>query len=172
MLISIFSLWYVANIKREIAYDTSVNRLTTLNDQSNEWRFFANTLVLAAIYESPLDAKILYGYGKVENFIRTTKDSLIMPHNELFDSIVQFGIISVIFFSIFTLAVYHKYTDISNIEFFIPVLFYTLILWVRFLLVPSFEMIFILFILFMVGSKNKAAGSGSVEKLDTSTSIP
>ena len=151
VFISLFSVWYVANIKREILYDTSFNRLTTLNDGSNELRFFANTLVLHAIYKSPFDAKTLFGYGKVENFIKATKDSLIMPHNELFDSIVQFGIISVIFFSIFMLPVFQKYTNFANIEFFIPVLFYTLILWVRFLLVPSFEAIFILFLLYIVG---------------------
>ena len=171
VFISVFSLWYVANIKQEIVYETSIKRLTTLKDGSNELRFFANTLVLAAIYQSPLDAKILYGYGKVENYIKATKDSLIMPHNELLDSIVEIGIISVIFFSIFTLAVYHKYTNFSNIEFFIPVLFYTLILWVRFLLVPSFEMIFILFILFIAGSINKAEDSDGVGKLDTYPSI-
>jgi hypothetical protein len=154
-LISVFSIWYVAHVKYEIAYDTSVNRLTRLNDGSNALRFFSNTLVLGAIYQSPLDPKILYGYGKVENFIKATKDSLIMPHNELFDSIVQFGIISVIFFSIFTISVYQKYTNFSNIEFFIPVLLYTLILWVRFLLIPSFEMIFILFLMYMVNQKRQ-----------------
>lgn len=151
ILISIFSLWYAANIKREITYDTSIKRLTTLNDGSNELRFIANTLVLAAIYTSPFDSKTLFGYGPVENFIKATKDSLIMPHNELFDSIVQFGIISVLFFSLFSLSTYQKVVDFNNVEFFIPVLFYTLILWVRLLLVPSFEMIFILFILHLVG---------------------
>ncbi len=153
VLISAFSIWYVANVKYDIAYDTSINRLTQLNDGSNELRFFSNTLVLGTIYQSPLNPKVLYGYGKIENFIKTTKDSLIMPHNELFDSIVQFGLISVIFFSIFTISVYQKFTNFSNLEFFIPVLFYTLILWIRLLLIPSFEMIFILFLMYIVTQK-------------------
>jgi len=72
-----------------------------------------------------------------------------MPHNELFDSIVEFGIIAVLFFSIFSLPVFQKYTNFNNIEFFLPVLLYTMILWVKFVLVPSFEMIFILFLLYL-----------------------
>jgi hypothetical protein len=149
ILISIFSLWYVANVKRQISYDKSIKRLTTLNDGSNELRFLANTLVLASIYKAPFEGKTLFGYGKIENFLKATKDSLIMPHNELFDSIVQFGIISVVFFAFFSLPVYKQVTNFNNLEFFFPVLLYTLILWVRFLLVPSFEMIFILFLLYI-----------------------
>ena len=154
VLISIFSLWYISNVKKEISYDTTINRLTTLNDGSNELRFFANTLVMASIYTAPFEAKTLFGYGKVENFIKATKNSLIMPHNELFDSIVQFGIISVLFFSIFTLPVFNRFTNFNNIEFLLPVVLYTLILWVRFLLVPSFEMIFILFMLYLTKEKS------------------
>lgn len=145
--ISFFSLWYVSNIKKEIAYDTSIKRLTTLNDGSNQLRFFANTLVMASVYMHPLEAKTLFGFGKVENFIKATKDSLIMPHNELFDGVIEFGIISVIFFSLYTLSFYNKIVNFNNLEFFLPVLLYTLLLWVRFLIIPSFEMIFILFML-------------------------
>ena len=159
ILISVFSIWYVANIKATISYDKTVNRLKTLNDSSNELRFFANTLVLGSIYTAPFEAKTLFGYGKVENFIKATKDSLIMPHNELFDSIVEFGIIAVLFFSIFTLPVFQRFTNFNNIEFFLPVLLYTLILWVRFLLVPSFEMIFILFLLFLAKEDHEFAQS-------------
>ena len=147
VLISAFSVWYVANIKAKVSYDNSASRIATLNDGSNKLRFFANTLVLASIYTAPLDAKTLFGYGKVENYIKATKDSLIMPHNELFDAIVEFGIIAVFFFAIFTLPVFEKVANYNNIEFLLPVILYTLILWVRFLLVPSFEMIFILFML-------------------------
>jgi len=149
VLISIFSLWYVGNVKAKISYDKSVKRLTTLNDGSNALRFFANTLVLASVYNAPLEAKTLFGYGKVENFIKATKDSPIMPHDELFDGIVEFGIVSVIFFSVFTLSIYQKFTNYNNLEIFLPVVLYTLILWVRFLLIPSFEMIFILFMLYL-----------------------
>lgn len=157
--ISLFSLWYVANIKAEIDYDKSISRIATLNDGSNELRFLANTLVLGTIYSAPFDAKVLFGFGPVENFINATKGSLIMPHNELLDSIVEFGIITVIFFSLFSLPVFNKVTSYSNIEYLIPLLFYTLILWIRFLLVPSFEMLFILFLLNIVNERSKIKNS-------------
>jgi hypothetical protein len=154
ILISIFSLWYVVNIKAEINYDPTINRIGTLNDESNELRFLANTLVLGTIYKAPLDSKVLFGFGPVENFIHATKGSLVMPHNELFDSIVEFGIITVIFFSIFSLPIFNKVTSYGNIEYLIPILFHTLILWVRFLLIPSFEMLFILFLLYLSRESN------------------
>lgn len=157
--ISLFSLWYVANIKAEIDYDKSISRIATLNDGSNELRFIANTLVLGTIYTAPFDAKVLFGFGPVENFINATKGSLIMPHNELFDSIVEFGIISVIFFALFSLPIFNKVTSYSNIEYLIPLLFYTLILWIRFLLIPSFEMLFILFLLNIVNERGKVKDS-------------
>ena len=160
VVITFFSLWYVANVKSEIAYDASISRIATLNDGSNELRFIANTLVIGTIYATPLDVKVLFGFGPVENFINATKGSLIMPHNELFDSIVQFGIITVLFFSLFSLPVFNSVTSYANIEYLIPIVFYTLILWVRFLIVPSFEMLFILFMLNIVNEKNKLSEPG------------
>lgn len=155
IVFTLFSLWYVANVKSEIAYDTSISRIATLNDGSNELRFLANTLVLGVIYTTPFDAKVLFGFGPIENFINAPKGSQIMPHNELFDSIVQFGIITVIFFSLFSIPIFNKVTSYANIEYLISILFYTLILWVRFLLVPSFEMLFILFLLHIVHERNQ-----------------
>ncbi len=155
IILTFFSLWYVVNIKSEIAYDTSINRIATLNDGSNQFRFLANTLVIATIYTAPFNAKVLFGFGPVENFLNVTEGSLVMPHNELFDAIVEFGIITVIFFSFFSLLIFNKILSYSNIEYFIPILFHTLLLWVRFLLVPSFEMIFILFLLYIVNKNNQ-----------------
>ncbi|MEI6140223.1 MAG: hypothetical protein WCP85_13230 [Mariniphaga sp.] len=157
ILISIFSLWYVANIKSEINYDKSINRIANLNDGSNQLRFLANTLVMATIYTTPFDKKVLFGYGQDANFIATTNGSTIGPHNELYDSIIQYGIITVIFFSLFSLPVFNKITSYANIEYLIPILFYTLILWIRFLLIPSFEMLFILLLLNIANEKNKTS---------------
>ena len=156
VFITFFSLWYAANVRSKLIYDTSINRIATINDDSNKLRFIANTLVIGTIYAAPLDTKVLLGYGPVTNFIKATEGSLIMPHNELFDAIVQYGIITIIFFSLFTLPIFNKVTSYENIEYFIPILFYTLILWVRFLLVPSFEMIFILFMLNIVQEKRQS----------------
>ena len=155
ILISIFSSWYVLNIKSEIDYDKSINRIAQLNDGSNQLRFIANTLVLATIYTNPFDTKVLFGFGQYENFAAATKGSLIGPHNELFNSILQFGIITVLYFSLISLPIFNRVTSYANIEYLIPILFYTLILWVRFLLVPSFEMLFILFLLNIVNERDK-----------------
>ncbi|NEW83732.1 MAG: hypothetical protein GZ094_15385 [Mariniphaga sp.] len=163
IFITFFSLWYAANVKSKIVYDKSINRIATINDDSNKLRFIANTLVIGTIYTAPLDTKVLLGFGPVSNFIKATEGSLIMPHNELYDAIVQFGIITVIFFSLITLPVFNKVTSYENIEYFIPILFYTLILWVRFLLVPSFEMIFILFMLNIINETRRLSETNSIQ---------
>lgn len=162
IFITFFSLWYAANVKSKIVYDKSINRIATINDDSNKLRFIANTLVIGTIYNAPLDTKVLFGFGPVQNYIKATEGSLIMPHNELYDAIVQFGIITVIFFSLFTFPVFNKVTSYDNIEYFIPILFYTLILWVRFLLVPSFEMLFILFMLNIINEKRPLSETNQI----------
>ena len=162
IFITFFSLWYAANVKSKLVYDKSINRIASINDDSNKLRFIANTLVIGTIYSAPLDTKVLFGFGPVQNFIKATEGSLIMPHNELFDAIVQFGIITVIFFSLITLPAFNKVTSYDNIEYFIPILFYTLILWVRFLLVPSFEMLFILFMLNIINEKRRLSETNPI----------
>lgn len=162
IFITFFSLWYATNVRSKLVYDKSISRIASINDDSNKLRFIANTLVIGTIYSAPLDTKVLLGYGPVSNFIKATEGSLIMPHNELFDAIVQFGIITVIFFSLFTLPIFNKVTSYNNIEYFIPILFYTLILWVRFLLVPSFEMLFILFMLNIINEKSRLSETNPI----------
>jgi len=153
IFIAFFSFWYVVSVKSAIDYDTSINRIATLNDGSNKLRFLANTMAIASIYKDPLSAKTLLGSGSVENFIKESKGALIIPHNELFDAIIEFGLIMVIFFALFSFPFFDKVISYSNVEYLIPILFYTLILWVRFILVPSFEMIFILFVLNIVNQQ-------------------
>ena len=155
IVFTLFSLWYVANVKVEKSTGISISRISTLNDASNQMRFLANAVVIGTIYSAPFSDNVLFGFGKVENFVDTIKESVIMPHNELFDTIVEFGLITVVFFSLFSLPIFNKVTSYSNIEFLIPILFHTLILWVRFLFVPSFEMIFILFILYIANEKKQ-----------------
>lgn len=154
VLISLFSVWYVATVTYDVSYETGFSRLFKLNDGSNQWRFLTNTLVMAKIYLAPFDPNILFGFGPIENFLKATKGALIMPHNELYDAIVEFGLITVLLFGVFTMAIYNKFINFSNLEIVLPLLFYTLILWVRFFIIPSFEMLFILFILTIVNGKN------------------
>jgi hypothetical protein len=117
-------------------------------------RFLANAVTIGIIYASPLDDKVLFGLGSIENFTNATNKAVVMPHNEIYDAIVEYGIISVILFSILSLTIFNKVTSYTNIEYFIPILFHTLILYVRFLIVPSFEMLFILFILYIANDQN------------------
>lgn len=151
-LISLFSIWYTSNIQSDILYETGYQRLIRLNDDSNELRFNANTLVLKAIFTLSPDPKILFGYGPVENFLKAKKYPM-MPHNELFYTIVEFGLLSVIILTFFTLPAFNKLVSFENIEYFIPVLFYTLIFWVRYLLLPTPEMLFILFLLYIANKE-------------------
>ena len=153
--ISFFSLWYVANIKSGLSSNaTGSSRIVALNDDSNQIRFLINTLVIGTIYTNPLDAKVLFGFGPVENFVKSTQGAIVMPHNEMFDAIVEFGIVAAIFFALFSLPIFNKVASYDNIEYLLPILFHSLILYVRFLIVPSFEMLFILFILYLANEKS------------------
>ena len=147
VLFSIFSLWSVSYMTFKAGDYTDVQRVANLNDESNFYRFQTNNQILGAVARNPLDKNILFGIGSVEEFNRINKKEMKVPHNELFDGIVEFGLLAVLLFSLISLPLFNKVTSYANMEIFIPVLFYTLILWVRFLIVPSFEMLFILFML-------------------------
>ena len=154
VLISLLSLWYNSNMRQSISYETGMHRIIRLNDGSNQIRFRTNTLVMDGILRLPPENQALYGYGQVRNFLKA-KRTIFAPHNELFYSIVEFGLIAVIFFSLFTLSAFNKLVSHENLEYFIPLLFYTLILWVKYLLIPSPEMLFILFLLNIVNTQTK-----------------
>jgi hypothetical protein len=155
IVLSLFSLWYVANIKSEISYDTSANRIATLNDESNQMRFLANVITIGMIYANPFDEKVLFGHGAVENFTKATKGTVVLPHNEIFDTIVEYGIILVIFFSIFTMFIFNKVISYKNMEYFIPLVFTSLLLYVRYFLIPNLEMLYIIFMLNIVQQQNR-----------------
>lgn len=152
VFVSLFSLWYTSNMRSTISYETGIHRVVHLNDGSNKLRFEANSLVLNNVFKEPLNPQVLFGYGAVQNFQKVEK-SIVIPHNELFDSIVEFGLLAVIFFSLFSLSAFNRLVSFANLEYFIPILFFTLILWVRYLLVPSPEMLFILLLLNIAANK-------------------
>lgn len=154
VIISLLSFWYTSNIQSSISYETGFHRIVHLNDGSNQIRFRDNTLALDAIFTFPPETLVLFGYGPVQNFLEAKKTSH-MPHNELLDTIVEFGLLTVIFFSLFTLPAFNRLVSFANLEYFIPLLFYTLFLWVRYLLVPSLEMLFILFLLYIANKENR-----------------
>jgi len=170
VFVSILSLWYTSNIRSTISYESGIHRVVQLNDGSNQIRFRANAVVLNSLIETPTDPQLLLGYGPIENYLKAKKFQW-MPHNELLDAIAQFGLLTVIFFSLFTLPAFNRLVSFANLEYFVPILFFTLILWVRYLLVPSPEMLFILFLLSIAGKENNRLDVSQNDKVFQSSSL-
>lgn len=152
LLVCLFSVWYTSNVKSQITYESGPGRIVRINDGSNKLRFQSNSIALKSIATWPVKKESILGYGPIENFL-SAHNTRFMPHNEVIDGIVEFGLLTVIFLSLFTMKAFNKLVSFSNIEYFIPLLFYTSILWVRYLLIPSPEMLFILFLLYLSGKK-------------------
>jgi hypothetical protein len=150
--VSLFSFWYTYNIESKTVFEQGINRIVVINDDSSRDRFKNNTLALKEVFTLPPKPEALLGYGPVQNFIKATGASHML-HNELFDSIVQFGLLAVIFLAIFTLSAFNRLVSFTNVEYFVSLLFYSSILWVKYFLIPSPEMLFILFLLFIANTK-------------------
>ena len=130
-----------------------VSRLTNMVDGSNMVRFKMNADVIVSLFNG--NQALLYkGYGDMTTNTEYLDDFLLMPHNELIKGIAQFGLIVMLFFFFVSLKYYSQYINKETIVYFIPIVLYTLILWVRFTIIPSFEMIFILFILKLKSNEN------------------
>jgi len=153
IIFSLFSIWYTLNIKSDIAYETDISRVTDVNDGSNKLRFGINSKVIFSIFQK--DKNLLWGYGDIHKNKEYIDKFFLMPHMELFDILVEYGVFILFFFGIFMLYKFNHLSYYNNFEFIISLLFYTLFLWIRFLLVPSFESIFILILLYISDYKNK-----------------
>lgn len=129
------------------------SRLTNVVDGSNMVRFKMNVDIVMNLING--NESLLYrGYGDMTTNPEYLDDFLIMPHNELIKGIAQFGLVVMLFFFIVSKKYYSQYVNQKTLEYFIPIVLYTLILWVRFTIIPSFEMIFILFILKLKADEN------------------
>lgn len=129
------------------------SRLTNMVDGSNMVRFKMNADVIMSLFDG--NRALLYkGYGDMTTNPDYLDDFLLMPHNELIKGIAQFGLIVMLFFFFVSLKYYSQYINRKTMVYFIPIVLYTLILWVRFTIIPSFEMIFILFILKLKSDEN------------------
>ena len=138
----IFNVWFLLNVEKGVAYDSSVERLGTLNDNSNVLRFTINVAVLNGVLQ---DSNLRFGYGQVtdDKCPEYTERYTLMPHNELLDSIVEFGYVFTIISFVFSTMYIRKFFKYQLFCYFIPCVIYTLILWVRFWVVPSLEMFFL-----------------------------
>lgn len=142
----LFNAYFLLNVEKGDSYDTSINRVSSVNDGSNMLRFTININVISNL---PSDDKFLFGYGQISKGASAHYSNIytLMPHNELLDGIAEFGYIFVIFSWIFSTYYFSKLFKPYNYPFLIPLLIYTLILWARFLIIPSIEMFFIYYIL-------------------------
>jgi len=151
---SIFTVWYTFNVHSDVRYNTGASRVTNINDGSNKLRFEIDAKVILAIIEK--DKNLLWGYGDIRSNQTYIKKFFLMPHMELFDILVEFGGFILIFFGTFMLILFNKFATYQNLEIIIPVIFYTLFLWVRLFLMPSFESIFIIYLLYISEYKRQS----------------
>ena len=160
-----FNVYFLANVEKGDDYDTSINRLSSVNDGSNMLRFTINVKLLDGLI---YDENLKFGYGQIAtsnntNLYNEYKDRyFLMPHNELLDTIAEFGYIFTLFSWFFSTHFFSKIFRDYNYSYFIPILIYTLILWARFLVVPSIEMFFLLSLLTL--HKDEAVSNNFLSK--------
>lgn len=142
----IFNFFFLLNVEKGESYDNSINRISQVNDGSNFLRFTINATVLDALF---VDPNFKFGYGNITGGHSSEYESnyMLMPHNELLDSVAEFGYLFTLYAFFFSGLFYRKCFVRCNYEYVIPIIIYTLILWERFLIVPSLEMFFILIML-------------------------
>lgn len=153
--IVLFSFVFLLIFARDEISSTAddVSRLTNVVDTSNFIRFKINTDIILGLFSG--DPDLLYkGYGDITANPKYLETRLLMPHNELIKGIAQFGLLVTIFFFLVSRKYISQYVNSKTISYFVPIVLYTLILWVRFTIIPSFEMIFILFILKLKSDEN------------------
>ena len=147
------NVWMLANA--EFGEDSSdKDRVTNLADGSNQTRFIYNMNILEGVFIDH-DHKFLWGYGAISGEGANPEyvyNYHLMPHNELLDSIAEFGYIVTFLFLLFSIPLFNKYFSWRLYDYYIPLVIYTMILWARFMIVPSPEMAFILFLII---AKNK-----------------
>lgn len=147
LLTCVFSVWYTLNMATSVVQgNTGEDRLLTINDGSNYKRFEINyNIVLSLILNN--DKKLLIGgYGDTVKHQDYKIKYGNMPHHELIKSIAQFGLLTTIFWLFISMPLFNSLLRFSNFEYFISLLFYTQILWVRLTIVPSLIMILFIFI--------------------------
>ena len=143
VLFFLFNVWFLQNVEIAGAYNSGADRVVEVNDGSNKLRFIANLSVLYSLFVEP-DGNLVHGYGNIDDLTNKYRDNyLLMPHNEILTSIAEYGYVTTIVFILISFGVLRKYFSFKLFHYFIPLFVYTLILWVRFMVIPSFEMIFI-----------------------------
>ena len=148
VFIGVLSFWFIINMSGSLVEGSNdSSRLFNFNDGSNFLRFKINATILYNIFVEYDEALVFGGYGNLSENKLYMEEYMMMPHNEFFKSIAQFGLLFTLFCFIISKRGYRLLVNNNNLEYFIPIVVYTLILWVRFCIVTSVEMIFIFIIL-------------------------
>jgi hypothetical protein len=149
-----FNFWFISTVEKGEHYNNTADRVTEINDGSNFLRFTANILVLNEIFLEK-NPRFKLGYGNISDENNNFNNIVyIMPHNELLTACSEYGYILTILLIIFFIEHTGKEIKYSDLFIFIPVVVYTLILWVRFIIMPSFEMILLSFLIKAYRAKN------------------
>jgi len=149
----VFNIWFLQNVEIGGDYNSSADRIVEVNDGSNKLRFTTNLGVLYSIFIEK-DPVLIFGYGNIDDVNNKFQETYpVIPHNELLASIAEYGYLATIFFFYLSLRLYRNYFKLNLFHYLIPLFIYTLILWVRFIIIPSFEMIFIIMLLYLKSSE-------------------
>ncbi len=156
IFISIFSSWFTISMSGNIVDGSnSFSRMTSVNDGSNYLRFKVNAQLISNLLSNGDDELYIKGYGDLADSQIYKTTYWQMPHNEIYKGIAQFGLLFVVMCFFISKKGFDKYVNASNLPIFLSLVVYTLILWVRFTVFPSLEMIYILFLLQLNNIKHK-----------------
>ena len=117
----IFNFWFLLNVTIESAYKSDTSRVTELNDGSNKLRFLINSKVIMGLFIEK-DEKFKFGYGQVSKGLSEEYSSkyTLMPHNELLDSVVEFGYVFTIICFIFVFPIYNTFFNRKGVAILMP----------------------------------------------------
>lgn len=148
-LFIIMNTWFLLNYGDVSDNEEGRSRVTNVVDGSNVLRFIANTAIIDGLFID-FDNKLIYGYGSIASIDNVDYYSTyrIMPHNEVLDAVAEFGIVTTLILAFASMKRFNRLFTKDVYHIFAPVFTYSMILWARFLIIPSPEMIMLLFILY------------------------
>ena len=148
-LFIIMNTWFLLNYGDVSDNEEGRSRVTNVVDGSNVLRFIANTAIIDGLFID-FDNRLIYGYGSIASFDNVDYYSTyrIMPHNEVLDAVAEFGIVATLILAFASMKRFNRLFTKDVYHIFAPVFTYSMILWARFLIIPSPEMIMLLFILY------------------------
>lgn len=148
-LFIIMNMWFLLNFGDVRDNAEGRARVTNVADGSNVFRFMANMGIINGIFVD-FDDNLVYGYGAIhsEDNVKYFSNYHNMPHNELLDAVAEFGIVTTLIFVFGSLKRFNRLFNKDVYHLYAPLFTYTMILWGRFLIIPSPEMMMVLFLIY------------------------